>query len=598
MNDSFRSSLPSFQVKNSRRTVSNPTSPVSTRPRRAVSTPEELALNRDAVEAGFILPPSGGADDRSPNSSGDDATYRRHQRVENPYATAPRRTDYHDPKGQLANHVYDRGIIRGDLPHQHQVYATMGNSVHSGKKGGDPHGIYQTRNEAIYQSKREAMYQTRREALYQTRQEAIYQSRKEATYQTRQEATYQTRQEALYQSRQEALYQSRQEALRQQQHQQHMQQQYQQQHRDPVYQTRHEAVRGGGGGGGQGAVQNIYESIDHGDRNNEKRRLSKPELRQFSREPTVLKLSDHAGRDEEDKVDYPINKIEDDLDHIQITVKEAYNKDGRDKDRELPSRNNGRKTPMSPPRKSQSSSSPEWPPPPDPITSPQTPASQSGAVPFDSSTLKRMLRGLPNNAEPNGNSSNSENSSGNENNLQQGGECVGKPEEAGVARPRDTQPSPQQQLQQQQQHEPRPLPARPQRYTAGEAEYTHVGYKTMSGAHSYPDGAAAADSRSVQSGNTARSQSSERASKSATLPPGEFLHLCRRNSHPFCWQCQSESDGITWCVVVELSPGPSRNTERHTELVRKVLCACLWLRCNFTGGVIYTTSSGAPILFL
>ena len=192
------------KVKNNRRTVSNPTSPVSNRPRRVVSTPEELALNQDAVDAGFII-----ADDRSPNSSGDDGTYRRHghHRQENPYATAPRaegqRGQYQDPEGLVGNNTYDRRIIRGDLPQGHQHHqCNMGNSVHSGRRD-DPHTIYQTRNEAVYQSKKEAMYQSRKEALYQTRQEATYQSRKEATYQTRQEALYQSRQEALRQQQQQ-----------------------------------------------------------------------------------------------------------------------------------------------------------------------------------------------------------------------------------------------------------------------------------------------------------------------------------------------------------------------------------------------------------
>ena len=478
------------KVKNNRRTVSNPTSPVSNRPRRAVSTPEELALNQDAVDAGFLVP-----DDRSPNSSGDDGTYGRHRhyRQENPYATAPRagqRGDFQDPKGLVANNTYDRRIIRGDLPHDHQHHqCNMGNSVHSGRRG-DPHTIYQTRKEAVYQ----------------TRQEAIYQSRREAQYQTRQEA----------------LHQSRQEALRQQQ---------QPQHRDPVYQTRQEA-----GSGGQAAIQNIYETIDH-DRSNDKRRLSKPELRQFSREPTVLKLSDHAGRDDDDKIDYPINKIEDDLDHIQITVKEAYNKNGRDKDRELPSRNGGRKTPMSPPRKSQSSSSPEWPPPPDPITSPQTP-NQTGAVPFDSSTLKRMLRGLPNNEQNNGNNNNGEQPdvTVKDQGFHETKEQPNVPhvpssssQTHGATYSSDSQkrePSSHLDLANGPPTDARPpMPNRRQRYTAGDAEYAQI-YKTTGRTRdSCPDSGVSGmtnDSRSVRSGDSGRSRSSDgRSSKSITLPPGK-----------------------------------------------------------------------------
>ena len=156
---------------------------------------------------------------------------------------------------KAGTNTYDTKIKRGDdTQHQHHQ-CTMGSSVNAGRRG-DPHAIYQTRNEAIYHSKKEATYQSRKEAVHQTCQQAIYQSRKEASYHTRQKA----------------LYQSRQEATRQQQH------------REPIYQTRQEAASGG-----LGSVQNIYETIDN-DRSNEKRRLSKPELRKFSREPTVLKV--------------------------------------------------------------------------------------------------------------------------------------------------------------------------------------------------------------------------------------------------------------------------------------------------------------------
>ena len=284
---------------------------------------------------------------------------------------------------------------------------------------------------------------------------------------------------------------------------------------------------------GQAVVQNIYETIDH-DRNNEKRRLSKPELRQFSREPTVLKLSDHAGRDDEDKIEYPINKIEDDLDHIQITVKEAYNKNGRDKDRELPNRNGGRKTPMSPPRKSQSSSSPEWPPPPDPITSPQTP-NQTGAVPFDSSTLKRMLRGLPNNEQNNGNNNNGEQHDAKDQGFHEATEQPNVPhvpssQTHGATLSSDGRQVPSSHLDLANAPPTNarpPMPTRPQRYTAGDAEYAHI-YKTTGRTRdSYPDSGVSGmtnDSRSVRSGDSGRSRSSDgRSSKSATLPPGKSL---------------------------------------------------------------------------
>ena len=51
-----------------RKATSNPTSPV-TQPRRAISTPEDLALHdREAVDAGFSPGPSGGDATLSPHS--------------------------------------------------------------------------------------------------------------------------------------------------------------------------------------------------------------------------------------------------------------------------------------------------------------------------------------------------------------------------------------------------------------------------------------------------------------------------------------------------------------------------------------------------
>ena len=126
------------------------------------------------------------------------------------------------------------------------------------------------------------------------------------------------------------------------------------------------------------------DETDEVDDNANPRRLSKPELRQFSREPTVIRLSSHLDEPEEpDYKRYPINDISDDLNHITLQMQDltAHATDSR--------------LPLSPPRKSHSSSSPEWPPPPEPITpiSPDTPGRD--VAQFDSFTLKRMLRTLP-----------------------------------------------------------------------------------------------------------------------------------------------------------------------------------------------------------
>ena len=50
---------------------------------------------------------------------------------------------------------------------------------------------------------------------------------------------------------------------------------------------------------------------------------------------------------------------------------------------------------LSPPRKSHSSSSPDWPPPPDSLEDPSSPYSPSANSGFDSCTLRRMLQNLP-----------------------------------------------------------------------------------------------------------------------------------------------------------------------------------------------------------
>ncbi len=498
------------------------------RPRRAVSTPEELAISQDGLDAGFYV-------DASPQDG-----------LHSHYGHA-RSTHYvcsSDAKSISSNSTYDHRSVRSEPIHHH---SSMGNSVHSGRRG-DPHAIYQTRSEAMYSTRSEPTYQTRKEAIYQSRKEAIYQSRREATYQTRQEALYQSRQEALYQSRQEAMMQQQQ----QQQHQQH-------QHRS----GRHDRE-----------AAPIYEVIDQGTQ--EKRRLSKPELRQFSREPTVIKLSDHAGRDHEDNVDYPINKMEDeDLGQIQITVKEAYNRDTKDLDRQLDRQGrSGIRTSsknLTQPKRSQSSSSPEWPPPPDPISAagggPMSPeGAQQHGVGFDSSTLKRMLRSLPHeNGEDNGDSNvNHTNNNNRAEGRQRGEERVSisrqsTAEAVGPLRQPTTdhqieQPASlpdmssmnagssrtlpaQQKMSNKSQPQPSshldlanapptdarpPMPNKPQRYVAGEVEYAAI-YRSARSRDSYPDSGVSGmtnDSRSVRSGDSGKS-SNGKSSKSQTMPSGE-----------------------------------------------------------------------------
>ena len=118
------------------------------------------------------------------------------------------------------------------------------------------------------------------------------------------------------------------------------------------------------------------------------RRLSKPELRQFSREPTVIHLHNRSKSTHE----LPQKMSQEDFRHYLINdVRHVDTLHRRGK--VLETSINGDRSPMSPPRKSLSSNSPEWPSPPDPITviSPEVPTQSA----FDSTTLKRMLRSLP-----------------------------------------------------------------------------------------------------------------------------------------------------------------------------------------------------------
>ena len=398
-----------------RKSTSNPTSPV-TQPRRAISTPEELAL-QDAIDAGFVVPPGG--DDRSP--SVDSSQRSGHSEGPNTIPRQrPRTTGYeHHPGHHPGPCDYENPYaVSRARPHSD----IMGNSVN--------------------------------------------------------------------------------------------QQQMPRDLTEPIY----------------ASVRNIREPLpnqivdDDTDTNaNLPRKLSKPELRQFSREPTVLRIAPEPNGAEQE---YLSQEMKDDVGQITIQIRD---KDGHQ--------------PLSPPRKSQSSSSPEWPPPPDPITpiSPETPAVHTS---FDSNTLRKMLRNLaPSETSPDGNTSHTADRGATERGATERGATergatltANQPQSTssspirGMHQP-GANPTPQSRHSTGQcshldlAHPPAPdgrppIPARPQSYVMDCRELSGRARK-----HDYPDSGISLthdNTGSVKSGDSGRSN---RSNRSATLPPGECFGI-------------------------------------------------------------------------
>ena len=119
------------------------------------------------------------------------------------------------------------------------------------------------------------------------------------------------------------------------------------------------------------------------------------EVRQFSREPTCIQLSSDSKntsknkelKDEGDYGNFPLNTGKS---APQLSKSGLCSKQSSESDTNL----------LSPPRKSHSSSSPEWPPPPESLDEPNSPYSPSASGGFDSNTLKRMLQNLPEETTP------------------------------------------------------------------------------------------------------------------------------------------------------------------------------------------------------
>ena len=116
----------------------------------------------------------------------------------------------------------------------------------------------------------------------------------------------------------------------------------------------------------------------------QERRLSKPELRQFSREPTVIRLSAHAGGED---INYQNVNAAESVTESSAQMRHMNLIRQHSDDHNMPLR--------APARKQLSTSSADWPPPPEPQSDNQTPDTPGIVTAFDSDTLKRMLRCLP-----------------------------------------------------------------------------------------------------------------------------------------------------------------------------------------------------------
>lgn len=265
------------------------------------------------------------------------------------------------------------------------------------------------------------------------------------------------------------------------------------------------------------------EEIHH-----EERRWSKTEVRQLSREPTVLKLCQDPAASAANQPEEPdYDNLRTNMDTNDLDQDQRVGRSGEEyEDRNI----------LSPPRKSHSSSSPEWPPPPDSLgtATPETPGIVSA---FDSGTLKRMLQSLPG-ASPtptekdqvfdyNENvrqgsvqrQSSSANSSPVHAAYRPNGNCV-----------RDTPlrhpEAPHRDLVRVVDNHPmsRP-PLKPQRASVELPDSTlERGSKGSRNRDSYPDSGVSVMTNdttcSLRSGDSGRSG---RSGKSATLPPGEYL---------------------------------------------------------------------------
>ena len=474
----------------SRKTNSSPTSPVS-KPRRAISSPEDIAL-QDAPEDPYSLHPCRGpvsVDGRvhEGDYSGIEhiATVPRAKQREIPHAHSvfPDQNGIHKPSSDVS--VYDNvNSLRqqSQLQRQQDLYENPYETVNVTHRP-PPHPNSNTMNKPI----------AVREIPYSQYQSMNHSSTYAATYQTYDpRSSYRS---TLYETDLSSGIYSRVER---------QPDQHSRQHEERPNKCKEEP-------------QSQPEEDPYG----------KTELRQFSREPTMLKISDRAERFlETDINDYDnvatVNKI-DNLDASKVQF-DLSPEDGKDT--------------LSPPRKSQSSSSPEWPPPPPDGTLDQLDVTSVARI--DSNTLKRMLQSLPESSptdqdefqyssleNPSGYQQNTSASSSpvhtmpHHNDFQNGARTVGCPVSHCITSSHTVSTD----------AKPPVGPPKPQRIPLESG--SDLAFRSSKSHDSYPDSGVSGltndTTGSVRSGDSGKSGRSNRSGKSSTLPSGELIFLTKLN---------------------------------------------------------------------
>ena len=305
-------------------------------------------------------------------SGGVELAYKQHQNMHRPIG-----------EREIPFSEYHSDSSHGGPVHE-GIYATVGPPVDQyGQSEGhyDHYHTYHPRmnhreaqqRETLEMQHREMLEQQHREMLEQQHREMLEQQHREMLEQQHRDMMMQQHHEMQLQQQQEIMEQEHQEQLRLQQ-----QQQQQQLQRDQIYMTKQQAQQQ------QLLEQQLKQQQqrqlqhqmsdpvdpDHENDSNIRQEQTKQELRQFSREPTCIKL-DEISRSE-------------DLDQIRLSMAEAN------------------KRLLSLPGRQKSTDSADWPPPPDSagLSTPPTPGVTQA---FDSQTLRRLLRNLPDgSASPNG----------------------------------------------------------------------------------------------------------------------------------------------------------------------------------------------------
>lgn len=170
-----------------------------------------------------------------------------------------------------------------------------------------------------------------------------------------------------------------------------------------------------------GSSKNTLErqqKVTSGNESSEYRDPDYEEVRQFSREPTCIQLSSHGEEETTTKVTKTVTespyataasvkkaaqenpyttvtKSKNTTEDTESTIVKKISLNTQPPSKSTTDNDSSKVGLLSPPRKSMSSSSCEWPPPPDSLEEPSSPFSPGLPGAFDSNTLKRMLQNLP-----------------------------------------------------------------------------------------------------------------------------------------------------------------------------------------------------------